>query len=268
MDLSLIGGFLVLGACTGFAAGMLGIGGGMLMVPFITMFLTFKKVPEELVIHMAIATSLATIMFTSLSSVRAHHKRGAVAWRLVRLLVPGILVGSWVGPWLGKQMQASGMEAFFACFVALSATQMLLNRKPPPTRQLPGTVGLLGAGGVIGVLSGLVGAGGAFISVPFMTWCNVRIHQAVATSAALGFPIAVAGTLSNIYHGLGTPGLPPGSLGYIHVPALLVISAASVATAPLGARAAHALPVQRLRRVFALLLFSLAAYMLNKAFGS
>src|SRR5690606_8758329 len=108
MDVNLIAGFLVLGAFTGFAAGMLGIGGGMLMVPFITMFLSAKNVPQELVIHMAIATSLATIMFTSLSSVRAHHKRGAVAWRLVRLLVPGILVGSWIGPWLGKQMQASG----------------------------------------------------------------------------------------------------------------------------------------------------------------
>src|SRR5690606_2727658 len=146
-------------------------------------------------------------------------------------------------------------------FVAISAAQMLSNRKPPPSRQLPGPAGLVAAGGVIGMLAGLVGAGGAFISVPFMTWCNVRIHQAVATSAALGFPIALAGTLSNIYYGLGTPGLPPGSLGYLHLPALLVISAASVATAPLGAKLAHALPVQRLRRVFALLLFTLAAYM-------
>jgi uncharacterized membrane protein YfcA len=239
----------------------------MVMVPFITLFLSFKKVPEDLVIHMAIATSLATIMFTSISSVRAHHKHGAVSWHIVKLLAPGILLGSWIGPWVGKKMPSVGLELFFALFVTLSAIQMIINRKPAATRELPGTAGLLGAGGVIGMLSGLLGAGGAFISVPFMSWCNVRIHQAVATSAALGFPIALAGTLSNIYNGLHTPGLPAGSLGFIHLPALLVISAASMTTAPLGARTAHKLPVQRLRRAFAALLFALAAYMLYKALG-
>jgi uncharacterized membrane protein YfcA len=265
MDISLIIAFLILGAATGFAAGLLGIGGGMLLVPFITFLLVAKEFPKDLIIHMAIATSLATIMFTSVSSVRAHHKRGAVSWSIVKLLAPGILVGSWVGPWIGKQLSATGLALFFALFVAFSATQMLLDKKPAPSRDLPRMPGMLGAGGIIGVLSGLVGAGGGFVSVPFMTWCNVKIHNAVATSAALGFPIALAGTLSNIYYGMKTPGLPDGSLGFIYLPALLVISIASVMTAPLGARTAHNLPVKSLKRVFAIVLYALAGYMLYKA---
>lgn len=266
MDFGLILALLALGSATGFAAGLLGIGGGMLLVPFITLLLSVSGFPEHLIVHMAIATSLATIMFTSLSSVRAHHKRGAVQWQIVWMLTPGILIGSWIGPWIGKQMNSSALAAFFGVFVLLSATQMLLNKKPVTTRELPQRGGMLGAGGVIGVLSGLVGAGGGFISVPFMTWCNVKIHQAVATSAALGFPIAFAGTLSNIYYGMSVPGLPSGSLGFIYLPALLVISLASVVTAPLGARTAHKLPVKSLRKIFSLMLYLLAGYMLWKAF--
>jgi uncharacterized membrane protein YfcA len=266
MAWQLIAAFLVLGVFTGFAAGLLGIGGGMLMVPFITMLMTLHHFPPELIVHMAIATSLSTIMFTSLSSVRAHHKRGAVLWPVAVLLAPGILVGSWIGPWIGTQFNSAGLALFFAVFVALSATQMLIDKKPAATRELPKSSGMLAAGSVIGVLSGLVGAGGGFVSVPFMTWCNVKIHNAVATSAALGFPIALAGTLSNIYFGLNEPNLPSGSLGFIYLPALLFISLASVTTAPLGAGFAHALPVKSLKKIFALILYLLAAYMLVKSF--
>lgn len=265
MDLGLTLAFLGLGAATGFAAGLLGIGGGMPLVPFITLLLAAKKIPEELVVHMAIATSLATIMFTSVSSVRAHHKRGMVSWNIVRLLAPGIVIGSWIGPWIGQQMSSSGLALFFAVFVAFSATQMLIDKKPVASRDLPKTPGMLGAGGMIGLLSGLVGAGGGLISVPFMTWCNVKIHNAVATSAALGFPIAFAGTLSNIYYGMREPALPAGSLGFVYLPALLVITLASVVTAPIGARTAHSLPVKALKRAFAVVLYALAAYMLYKA---
>lgn len=265
MDFSLIAALLALGAAVGFAAGLLGIGGGMLLVPFMTMLLTARGFASEHIVHMAIATSLATIMFTSVSSVRAHHKRGAVLWPVVKLLAPGILIGSWIGPWIGAQMNSSALAMFFAVFVAFSGTQMLLDRKPAPTRELPKAPGMFGAGGVIGVLSGLVGAGGGFVSVPFMTWCNVKIHNAVATSAALGFPIALAGTLSNIYFGMNVPDLPAGSLGFIYLPALAVIAIASVATAPLGAKTAHALPVKTLKKVFAVILYGLAGYMLYKA---
>ncbi len=265
MDTTLIIAFLVLGSAVGFAAGLLGIGGGMLLVPFMTALLTYKGFPKELIIHVAIATSLATIMFTSVSSVVAHHRRGAVRWDIVKLLAPGILIGSWIGPWIGQQMNSSSLALFFAAFVTFSATQMLFDKKPAGARGLPGKLGTSGAGGVIGLLAGLVGAGGGFVSVPFMTWCQVKIHNAVATSAALGFPIALAGTMSNIYFGLSIPDLPSGSLGYIYLPALLVISMASVVTAPLGAKAAHALPVKTLKKIFAVMLFALAGYMLYKA---
>ena len=266
MTFSMIAAFLVLGAAVGFAAGLLGVGGGMLLVPFITVLLTVRAFPHELILHMAIATSLATILLTSLSSVLAHHRNGAVRWDIVTLLAPGILVGSWVGPWIGNQMNATALALFFAFFIALSATQMLLDKKTSGTRELPAAPGMFGVGVVTGLLAGLVGAGGGFVSVPFMTWCNVKIHQAIATSAALGFPIALAGTLSNIYFGMATPDLPAGALGFVYLPALLVISPASMLTAPLGAKAAHALPMKTLKKVFAIALYALATYMLSRAF--
>ncbi|MDQ7957425.1 MAG: sulfite exporter TauE/SafE family protein [Rhodocyclaceae bacterium] len=255
----------VLGVGTGFLAGLLGIGGGMLMVPFLTIILGNRGVPADLAVKMAIATSMATIIFTSISSVRAHHKRGAVRWDIVKRLAPGIVIGSLIGS-LGvfSLLKGTALAIFFALFVSFSATQMFLDKKPKPTRQMPGTAGQLGAGGVIGFVSGLVGAGGGFISVPFMTWCNVAIHNAVATSAALGFPIAVANVAGYIAGGFSLQGLPPGAFGYIWLPALVVIAASSVLMAPLGARAAHALPVGRLKRVFASVLYLLAAYMLWK----
>ncbi len=266
MSFSMIAAFLALGAAVGFAAGLLGVGGGMLLVPFITVLLTAQLFPHELILHMAIATSLATILLTSMSSVLAHHRNGAVRWDIVKLLAPGILVGSWIGPWIGKQMNSTALALFFAFFIAISATQMLMDKKTAGSRALPAAPGMFGVGGVIGLLAGLVGAGGGFVSVPFMTWCNVKIHQAVATSAALGFPIALAGTLSNIYFGMATPDLPSGSLGFVYLPALLVISPVSMLTAPFGAKAAHALPMKTLRKLFAIALFALAAYMLIRAF--
>jgi uncharacterized membrane protein YfcA len=265
MDWALIALLLAMGSFGGFAAGLLGIGGGMILVPFIIMVFTARQFSPDLVVHMAIATSLATILFTSLASVRAHHRHGAVLWPVVRLLAPGIVLGSWIGPWIGKQMDSSALALLFALFMAFSATQMLLNRKPVAARHLPGSAGMFAAGGAIGVLSGLVGAGGGFISVPFMGWCNVQIRNAVATSAALGFPIALAGTLSNVAAGWGAPGLPSYSLGFIYLPALLVLATASMTMAPLGARLAHRLPVLYLKRVFALILYALAGYMLWKA---
>ena len=265
LDPLLIAELAALGLGTGFLAGLLGIGGGMLMVPFITIIMGHRGVPADLAVKMAIATSMATIIFTSVSSVRAHHRRGAVRWDIVRRLAPGIVIGSLAGS-LGvfSLLKGTALAIFFALFVGFSATQMFLDKKPAPTRQMPGTSGQLAAGGAIGFISGLVGAGGGFISVPFMTWCNVSIHNAVATSAALGFPIAVANVLGYAVSGQSVQDLPAGSFGYIWLPALAVIALCSVFTAPLGAKAAHSLPVKKLKRVFASILYLLAAYMLWK----
>jgi len=252
----------LLGTCTGFLAGLLGIGGGMLMVPFLTFILSSKGFPQDYTVKMAVATSLATICFTSLSSVRAHHQRGAVLWNVARLLAPGILVGSLFGAQIAVSLPGKMLSVLFALFVGFSATQMFLDRKPKPTRTLPKGPGMFAMGGLIGLLSALVGAGGAFISVPFMTWCNVKIHNAVGTSSALGFPIALAGTAGYIWAGIGMPQMPPGSVGYLYLPALVIISIASMTMAPLGARTAHRMDIRPLKKMFATVLYGLAGYFL------
>ena len=265
LDPLLIAELALLGLCTGFLAGLLGIGGGMVLVPFLTYFLGQQQVAPGLAVKMAIATSMATIVFTSISSVRAHHQRGAVRWDIARRLAPGIVLGSMAAS-LGvfALLKGSVLAIVFACFVSFSAYQMLRNKKPAPSRQMPGTAGQLAAGGSIGFLSGMVGAGGGFVSVPFMVWCNIPIHNAVATSAALGFPIALANVLGYVISGQTVQNLPENSFGYIWLPALGVIAVCSFLTAPLGAKAAHSIPVGKLKRVFASILYLLAAYMLYK----
>ena len=253
---------LLIGTATGFLAGLLGIGGGMIMVPFVSIILDAKGYPADYTVKIAVATSLATICFTSLSSVLAHHRRNAVLWPIVRLLAPGILLGSLAGAQVAVALSGRALSVMFAMFVAFSATRMLRDRKPKAARTLPGPLGTFSMGTVIGAVSALVGAGGAFISVPFMTWCNVKIHDAVGTSAALGFPIALAGTLGYVWAGRGVPQMPPGSIGYLYVPGLVLISLASITTAPLGARTAHRMDIRPLQKLFAIVLYALAAYFL------
>ena len=258
---------LALGTVTGFLAGLLGVGGGMTMVPFMTWILGSRGVDPGTSVKMAIATSMATILFTSMASVRAHHARGAVRWDLLRGLAPGIVAGGLAsGAGLFALLRGQGLALFFALFIGFSAVQMLLDRKPAPSRQMPGPWGQGAVGAAIGLVSGLVGAGGAFLSVPFMTWCNVPIRQAVGTSAALGFPIALANTLGYVIAGWGQPAALPGAVGYLYLPALALIALASTTMAPVGARVAHRTDVTRLKRVFALLLFGLASYMATQAF--
>lgn len=263
----LVAELLALGLAAGFLAGLFGIGGGMLMVPFLTFILSHRGVEPGLAVKMAIATSMSTIVFTSLSSVRAHHRRGAVRWDIVRGMAPGIFAGGLLaGAGAFALLKGQALALVFGLFVAFSATQMLRGRKPAASRQMPDWPGQTAAGTGIGFVSGLVGAGGGFLSVPFMTWCNVPIHHAVATSAALGLPIALASTAGYVVGGWSLPPALPGAAGYLFLPALAVIAAASVSMAPLGARAAHALNVAQLKRAFAVLLYLLAAYMLTKAF--
>jgi uncharacterized protein len=245
---------------------VLGIGGGMVLVPFLTHIMSARGASPDLAVKMAIATAMATIVFTSVSSVRAHHARGHVRWDIVKRLVPGILLGGLLAS-LGvfSLLKGAGLALIFGLFVLFSATQMLLDKKPAPSRHMPGAAGQLAAGGVIGFVSGLLGAGGGFISVPFMIWCNVTMVQAVATSAALGFPIAAVNTLGFAIGGQSVSDLPPFSLGYIWLPALAFIAVASVFFAPVGAYTAQKIDVKRLKRIFAVLLYSLACTMLHQA---
>lgn len=266
MSALLVGQLLALGLASGFLAGLLGIGGGMLMVPFLTALLIAQGAPEAAAVKSAIATSMACIVATSISSLRAHHRRGAVRWDLVRSLAPGIVIGGLLsGAALFALLKGQWLAAVFAAFVGYSAWSMWRGKQPPPGRGLPGPLGRSLVGGLIGLLSGLVGAGGGFLAVPFMVSCNVAVHQAVATSAALGLPVALASTLGYLIGGWGLAPILPGSVGYLYPPALAVLMPVTVLMAPLGARAAHALPVPQLKKAFALLLMALAGYMASKA---
>ena len=261
--------FALTGLATGFLAGLLGIGGGLLTVPLTTYILEERGIPIDLGAKVAIATSMATIVFTSTSSVRAHLARGAVRRDLVMQLSPGILFGAALASLgLFTVLKGTTLACIFAAVIGFSATQILLDKRPMPGREMPGIAGQSAAGIVIGMVSGLVGAGGGFISVPFMLAHNVPIIQAVATSAALGFPIALANAAGYAVSGQGINGLPAWSLGYIWLPALGVVAICSVMTAPLGASVAHRLPVARLKRIFAVVLYCLAAYMLWKGLKS
>jgi uncharacterized membrane protein YfcA len=243
-------GYLVLGAGAGFFAGLLGVGGGAIMVPVLALMFAAQGVPDTHLMHLALGTSMATIVFTSISSLRAHHRHGAVQWPIVRSIAPGILCGTFTGAQLASLIPTRPLAIFFTVFMSYVAFQMLANIKPKPSRQLPGPAGMFAVGGGIGIVSALVAIGGGSLSVPFMTWCNVKMHQAIGTSAAIGLPIAVAGTLGYLVGGAGAAELPVGSVGFIYLPALIACVAMSMLTAPLGARAAHRLPVLTLKRIF------------------
>lgn len=265
IDPLLVLALLGLGAFGGFLAGLLGVGGGMVLVPFVTVLLESHGFPHETALKVAVATSLASICFTSLSSLRSHHARGAVRWPLVLSLAPGLMIGSALGAGVASAMPVRLLTVFFGLFVAFMATQMLRARKQVQPRPLPGALTLGGVGMAIGAVASWVGAGGAFMSVPYMLARDVPMHHAVGTSSALGFPIALAGTLGYVLASPAAVSLPPGMVGFIYLPALAGISVASVLTAPLGASAAHHLDTQQLKRVFAVLLYGIALYMLQRA---
>jgi uncharacterized membrane protein YfcA len=194
--------------------------------------------------------------------VRAHHRHGGVDWAVARTMAPGILAGSLAAALGAGFMPTRPLAIFFTGFMFYAAAQMFVEIKPRAARQLPGRAGLFAAGAGIGAISSVLAAGGAFLSIPFLAWCNLPLKRAIGTAAANGFPIAVAGTVGYVLQGSRVPDLPQWSLGYVYLPALLLIVAASMPMAPVGARLAHRLPVKRLRAVFALMLFALGLRML------
>ena len=254
--------YLAVGALAGFLAGLLGVGGGLIIVPSLIFLFNSQHFPQTHMLHLALGTSLASIMFTSVSSLRTHHTHGAVNWKIVRRITPGIVIGTLLGSGLAALLSSSILAVFFAVFVTFAATQILLDIKPEPSRQLPGGAGTFLVGTIIGIIFSLVGGGGAILSVPFMLYCNIKTHDAIGTSAAIGFPIAVCGTAGYVFTGLTQHSLPPLSLGFVYLPALLWLVVASVFTAPFGAKLAHRLPVKRLKKIFAVYLYLVATKML------
>ncbi len=266
MDIYLVISLFTLGAFTGFFAGLFGIGGGGIMVPVLSIIFS-RTFGGEQVVHMALATSMAAIVPTAIASLRAHHTRGAVLWSAVVRLAPGILIGTFAATFIAAQLSARPLAIFFSVFMALVAVQMIVNRKPKASRQLPGNLPLVATGAGIGGVSALVAIGGGTLTVPFLLWCNVPVATAIGTSAAVGLPIALAGAIGYWVNGLGTSGLPDYTLGFIYWPAVIAMATASAFTAPLGAYCAHRLPRALLKKLFALLLVGLSLEMLLSVLG-
>ncbi len=258
---SLLWLYLPIGAAIGFIAGLLGVGGGAILVPAFLWASQAQGVPPAHAMHMALGTSLACILVSSLSSMRAHHRRGAVNRAIARPMVLPIFLGSLAGTFVAAALPSTPLKWVFLVFLLYVGQDLLRRPNPIGHRGLPGPVGMAVMGAVIGLFSALVGIGGASLTVAFLVWCSVGMHEAIGTSAALGFPIALAGTLGYAINGWGVPGLPVGSLGFVYLPAFAGVTAISTLTAPLGARTAHALPVATLRRIFAAVLLTVAARM-------
>lgn len=257
--------YVLTGCVAGLFAGLFGLGGGVIVVPILTFLYTSQQMPDAYILHMALGTSLASIMFTSLSSMRAHNSRGAVDWPIALKIAPGILAGAFSGSWLASQIATRQLKLFFIIFLFYIAVRIIRN-VAPVVRKPYTSGGIFGVGALIGAVSSLVGIGGGTMSVPFLLRCGASLHGAIGTSSAIGFPIALAGTIGYALNGSGIADLPAYTLGFIYLPALLFVALASVTTAPLGAKLAHKLPVARLKLIFAALLFVMGLKMLGGLF--
>jgi len=243
--------YLAIGGVVGFLAGLLGIGGGVVIVSSLAILYAHHGFAPQYTLHFAIGTSLAAIMAGAWSSFRAHGRRDAVDWAVVRAMSPGLLAGVLAGTLIARFMNVAFLKIFFLAFMAFVCLQLVLDLKPKTKRELPGRAGLAAASVFIGLCSGWFGGGAAAVGVPFLTWCSMGIHRAIGTVAALGFVAALAGTAGYAISGWDIPGRPPWSVGFVYVPAAVGISITSALFAPLGVRLAHRLPARTLRRVFA-----------------
>ena len=244
--------YLGIGAVAGLVGGLFGLGGGAVVVPVLILAFHWQGMAPEVLTHMAIGTSLATIVVTSASAIRTHQRRGAVRWMLVGRLVPGVLVGTVAGGLFAARAGGALLQFGFGAFLVLVALQMAFGvRVRARPGAVPGTAVQTGAGGLIGFASGIFGIGGGSLTVPWLLWCGQPAVNAVASSAALGLPIAVSGALTYAL-AAGDVALPTWSLGFVYLPALLGIALASTPCARWGALLAHRLPDVTLRRAFAL----------------
>jgi uncharacterized membrane protein YfcA len=267
MDFTLLLLYFPMGALVGFIAGLLGVGGGAILVPAFLVAAQAENFPPEHAMHMALGTSLACILASSFSSARTHLKKGAVHIGVVKGMGPAIFVGSLAGAFLAARLPAAPLKWLFLSFLVYVAQDLLRKPKPVAHATLPGPRGLAWMGALIGGFSSLVGIGGASLTVAFLVWCSVGMHEAIGTSAALGVVIALAGTIGYVVNGWGIDHLPYGSLGFVYLPAFVGVTLTSYFVAPYGARAAHRLPVLTLRRVFALFLLVVSLRMAAAQLG-
>ncbi|WP_032863844.1 sulfite exporter TauE/SafE family protein [Acinetobacter vivianii] len=258
--------YLLIGAIAGFAAGLFGVGGGLIIVPILYIVFTQMNYDPNVIMHIAVGTSLATIIVTSISSVTAHHKKGAVLWRVFRNLAPGLVIGSFLGAGIADLMSGQHLQLVIGVFAVWMAYKMFkgANSVVDPNRHLPSAPLQLAAGGGIGVASAIFGIGGGSLTVPYLNRHGVVMQKAVATSAACGLPIAVAGALGFMWFGAKEQIEVPNTIGYVHVYAFLGISVMSFITAKFGAKVAHLLSPAMLKKCFAGLLVVVGCYFIYK----
>ena len=246
--------YLVLGSFAGVVAGLFGIGGGLLIVPVLIFSFAAQGMPDAVITHAAVATSLATIVVTSISSILAHHKRGAVRIEYFKFLSLGVAVGAVIGVWIAEQLTGENLQIIFGIFACTVAIQMAFDLRPKRGQSNPERAELTGAGVFIGAASSLFGIGGGTMTVPYLTARGAEMRHAVGTSAAVGLPIALFSAMAYMWAGQDAAGMPAYSLGYIYLPAFVGIALASSQFARVGAKLAHTLPQKRLKQVFALFL--------------
>ena len=253
-EIDVIGSFLLLGAFVGFAAGLFGIGGGGIIVPMLTGIFLNQGMAINTVVPLALGTSMAAIIFTSLSSLRAHNAKKGILWPVVMTMLPGILLGTFASTFVASKVDAFYLALFFALFMTYVSMKMLFSKTAKPDPKISNTGNMFLAGSGIGAISALVSIGGGSLTVPYLTGLNVEIKKAIGTSAAIGLPISVAGTLGYLIHGWNSTPLTSYAVGYIYLPAVLLMSITSFLTAPYGVKMAYYLPVPILKKVFAILL--------------
>jgi len=263
LELELIISFLLLGSFVGVMAGLFGIGGGGIMVPVLTSLFVFQGVPVDKVVHLALGTSMASIIFTSISSMRSHHANGAVIWKIVKRITIGILIGTFLATFIASKINSLYLAIFFSVFMAYTSLKMFLNKKPKANKKISGNKEIFFVGTGIGAISALVSIGGGTLTVPYLVSRNIDIKKAVGTSSAIGLPISIAGTIGYFINGWSNSSWDNYTLGFVYLPAVLLISITSVMTAPYGAKLVHHLPVPVLKKIFSLLLILLSIKMLS-----
>lgn len=258
--------YLLIGAIAGFAAGLFGVGGGLIIVPILYIVFTQMNYDPNVIMHIAVGTSLATIIVTSISSVTAHHKKGAVLWSVFSNLAPGLVAGSFLGAGIADLMSGQHLQLVIGVFAVWMAYKMFKGAHAvvDPNRHLPSAALQLAAGGGIGVASAIFGIGGGSLTVPYLNRHGVVMQKAVATSAACGLPIAVAGALGFMWFGAKEQIDVPNTIGYVHVYAFFGISVMSFITAKFGAKVAHRLSPAMLKKCFAGLLVVVGCYFIYK----
>jgi uncharacterized membrane protein YfcA len=264
----LLGGVIATAIIAGIMAGLLGVGGGIVLVPVLFWILSVTDFPPDLSMHMAVATSLATIIFTSISSARAHHKRGAVDKDLLRTWAPGIVLGALSGGLAAKYINGDGLRAIFGALALLVAINMATPKTLVISDRLPGSAALNGAFPyVTGFFSALMGIGGGTLSVPLLVAFSVEVRRAVGTASSFGILIAVPAVIGFITAGWSVPDRPPLSLGYVNLPAAAIILPFTVGFAPVGVKIAHTVDPKWIKRAFAVFLGITAVRMLMSVVG-